>query len=108
MGASVIIASPEADTQFIVISMSIAQQDIYHSFLRKDVLPTQFFRLSHFMSIVVGSIALLFALLIPDIVQLAINALPVLLIFLPATLGMLFWKRATASTAFGVLLVVFF
>lgn len=108
LGISGLIAAlmSSADTQLLVLSSTLLQ-DFYRGFMNKKASDEHILKLSHVVSVVLGLIAVGVALMIPNIVQLAINAVSVSLVLLPATIGLLFWKRATSAAAFWSIIVGF-
>lgn len=87
-----------ADSMLIVASTTITR-DFYHGFINKKASKEHLLKLSHRVTLFVGLLGLVIAIAIPSVIQLIINAFSSLAILLPATIGGLFWKRATSKAA---------
>jgi SSS family solute:Na+ symporter len=64
-------------------------------------------RMGRWFVLLFGVGAFLVALLVQDIVRLAVTSVQILSVFMPALLGGLLWKRASAPAAFWSILVGF-
>ncbi len=88
-----------ADSMLIVTSTTLVQ-DFYHSFFNTTASKDRLLKISRRVTLLMGGIGLLIAILIPSIVQIIVNAFSTLIILLPAVLGGLLWQRATSKAAF--------
>lgn len=95
-----------ADSMLVVVSATVVH-DLYHSFLNKNATKEHILKLLRRVTLLLGIIGIFISILIPNIVQLIVNAFSSLIILLPATIGGLFWKRATSKGAFWSILIGF-
>ncbi|HUW11921.1 MAG TPA: sodium:solute symporter family protein [Anaerolineae bacterium] len=91
---SVVISS--ANTMIVVVS-AVIYRDILG---RKAGVEALELRWSRIITFSVGLAGCLFALAVPDIVQLVINAFFVVGMLTPALVGVVLWRRATGAGAF--------
>lgn len=91
------------DSMIIITSMTIVR-DIYHKGLRKELDHEKTLRLSRIVSLVVGLLGLIIALLIFDIVHLAVESISFFVVLLPTIVFGFYWKRASEKAAFWSIL----
>lgn len=96
-----------ADSMLVVVGIT-SIKDLHGSFRPANVPPpsTQL-RWARRMSVLLAMLAAAFAVLIPSIVQLMINAFSGLMVMLPAILGAIFGKTRSEAAAFWSMLVGF-
>jgi len=78
-----------ADSMIVAASVAIAN----------DISKKRFLSKPHAVALVVGILSAITAFLIPDIVDLLINAFSSLLLITPLFIGILWWRRPTAFSA---------
>ena len=96
-----------ADTMLLVLS-----QTLVNDISPKKFSPEKTLKYSRRISLVLGLVALVTAVTLLDIVDVAIGAVSFQVVIVPAVLGLFFWKRATGKAAFwsmllGALVIVF-
>lgn len=83
----------------IVMMSAIVAKDFYKTLIRPTATNEAMLKLGRITGFLTGLTALTVAYFVPDIIRLSIYGTTLLLIFAPALLGGLFWKRATAKAA---------
>jgi SSS family solute:Na+ symporter len=89
-----------ADTMLLVLSQTIVN-DLY----RRPLSESAALRLSRRYSFGLGILALVVAVVLLDLVDVAIGAVSFQVVLVPAAFGIFFWKRATSRGAFLSILV---
>jgi len=87
-----------ADTMLLITSMTLTH-DIYTKTMNKQISPEQTLKISRWTTLVVGLIALAFALIVFNIVHIAIEAISFYVVLAPAIVFGFYWKRANAIAA---------
>lgn len=94
-----------ADTMILITSMTLVR-DIYHKSLKKkqeneeDIL-----KLSKKVTLILGTLGLIIALVVFNIVHLAISAISFYVVLLPSIIFGFYWKRANEKAAFWSILI---
>ena len=94
-----------ADTGLIITASSISK-DIYKNAFKPNIDDKTLLKLTRFLVGIIGIIGFSIALLIPDILRLVINSGSIMLIIIPALIG-LFAKNSYEKSAFWSMLVGF-
>jgi len=97
-------AMSSIDSMIIVGSTSFAN-DIYARYIHKKEYEHHLLNKTRLFAVVFGTIALLIAYFVPNIVKLVVLGTFLTLNFLPAILGGFFWRKANAKAAFWSILV---
>ncbi|MCG6879675.1 MAG: sodium:solute symporter family protein [Deltaproteobacteria bacterium] len=86
--------------------VAILVNDIYQKLIKPDATPKEVVNLARWATIILGVLAIVLAYSVPDILQLVLYAYTfgAAGLFFPM-LGLLFWKRATATGAFYSILL---
>ena len=87
-----------ADTMLLIMSMTIIH-DLYQKTLRHDISPEKLLRISRKTTLIIGITALIIALIIFNVVHLAIDAVSFFAALLPAIIFGFYWKKATNTAA---------
>lgn len=93
-----------ADTMLLIVSMTLIH-DLYQKTFKKELSPEMVLKLSRWTTFIVGSLALIVAVIIFNIVHLAIEAVSFLVALLPAIVLGFYWKKATSSAAFWSIII---
>jgi SSS family solute:Na+ symporter len=88
-----------ADTILLILSMTLVH-DLCQRTLQRKLSPGETLRLSRWTTLILGSLAVLIALTIFNVVHLAIDAVSFLAVLLPAVVFGFLWKNATEPAAF--------
>ncbi len=91
----------------IVVGTATWTKDFYARFFRPAASPEELLRIGRLTALLFGAGGLMLAFFFRDIIQLAITASSILLIFAPAIVGGLYWPRASAAAAFWSILLGF-
>lgn len=83
-----------ADTYLLVVS-----QTLINDFRRDAVVPEKALQMSRWISLILGFASLGGAIILLNLAQVAISAVSLQIVLLPAVVGLFFWKRATAKAA---------
>lgn len=89
-----------ADTYLLVVS-----QTLVNDFRRTPVEPVRALRMSRWVSLIVGLASLGGAVVLLNLAQVAISAVSLQIVLLPAVVGLFFWKRATAKAALASIII---
>jgi len=92
------------DSTILITSMTIVR-DIYHKRLKREIGEERTLKLSRIITFIIGVMGLIIALLIFNIVHLAIESISFFVVLLPAIIFGFYWKRASAKAAFWSILV---
>jgi len=82
----------------IMVSSATLTKDFLFG-IKKNFSESQKLKISRVSTLLCGSLSVIVAMLIPDLVRLSVNSLFMLLILVPAVIGGFFWKRATATAS---------
>ena len=101
-----------ADSALLITSMTLVH-DLYHKTFNKKLSPENFLKMSRWVTFIVGIIALSIALIVFNLVHIAIEALGFYVVLVPAIVFGFYWKKATSKAAFwsiilGLLSIVVF
>ena len=88
-----------ADSLLLIISMTLVH-DVYQKTFDKKLSPEKLLKLSRWVTFIVGTIALGIALVVFNLVQLAIESIGFYVVLLPAIVFGFYWKKATSNAAF--------
>lgn len=94
------------DSSIVKLSAIIAK-DFYKTLIKPAATTKEMLKLGRLVGFGAGIIALIIAYISPNIIQLAIYALTLSLVFAPTLLGGFFWKRATAKAAIWSIIIGF-
>ena len=95
-----------ADTVLLIMSMTIVH-DLYQKTLNHKLPSKKILKISRWTTLILGLLALIIALIIFNVVHIAINAVSFFVVLLPAIVFGFYWKKATASAAlFSIILGV--
>jgi len=94
-----------ADSMLLITGLTISKDIGTAVFPRLAADERRLFVTARLSSILLAVAAMLFALAIPDLVQIMVNAFSVLMILLPAVLSGMFAKRKDESAAFWSILI---
>lgn len=94
------------NTMMMVVSATLTK-DFYKGVINPRASGKLLLRVGRLLTLVVGLVGLGLAFIVRDIVTLSVNALLMLLVLLPATMGGFFWRRATSKAAFWSVLLGF-
>ncbi len=99
-----------ADTVLLIMSMTLVH-DLYQKTLNRSLAPEQVLRASRWTTFILGALAVVLAVTIFNVVNLAIDAVSFLVALLPAVMFGFYWRKASEPAAFwsavlGVLTVV--
>lgn len=86
-----------ADTVLLIMSMTIIH-DLYHKSFGKSI-SHETLKASRWLTFSLGTLALIIALLVFDVVNLAIDAISFLVALVPAVVFGFYWKKATSTAA---------
>ncbi|MEX1027417.1 MAG: sodium:solute symporter family protein [Candidatus Paceibacterota bacterium] len=104
--ASILAVLMSSVDSMIMVGSASLTKDFLPRF-KPDLSSRSFLRAGRVFSFMYGSVALLIALFVPDIVQLVVAAGQISLVFAPAVLGGLLWVRVDEKAAFWSTLVGF-
>lgn len=88
-----------ADTMLLITSMTIVH-DIYQKTFNKQLSDEATLRASRWVTLVVGILSLAVALIVLNIVHLAIDAISFVVVLIPAIVFGFYWKKANSTAAF--------
>ena len=94
-----------ADTGLIITASSLSK-DVYKRFFKPDLSDKSLLKLTRWIVAVIGLVGFSIALFVPDILRLVINSGSIMLITIPALLG-LFAKGSYEKSAFWSLVIGF-
>ena len=83
----------------IMVASATLAKDFYKGIINPQVSDRGLLTAGRVSTLMCGFAGMVFAILIPDLVALSVNALFMLLILLPSVVGGFFWHRATALGA---------
>ena len=89
-----------ADSFLLILSQTIVN-DIY----RKNMSPEKVLHHSRLYSLGLGILALIAAIILLDLVTVAVSAVSLQVVMVPAAIGLFFWKRSTATAAFWSIII---
>jgi len=98
----------------IMVASATLAKDFYKGIINPQVSDRGLLTAGRVSTLMCGFAGMVFAILIPDLVALSVNALFMLLILLPSVVGGFFWHRATALGALssiitgGITMSIFF
>ena len=93
-----------ADTMILINSMTLVR-DIYQKTMRKELNHKKVLKLSRKVTVIVGTLGLIIALLVFNIVHLAIEAITFYVVLLPSIIFGFYWKKANSKAAFWSILI---
>ena len=93
-----------ADTMLLVVSMTLVN-DLYQKTLGKNLSADKALKISRLTTLIVGMIALSAALIIFNVIHLAIEAVSFSVVLLPAVIFGFYWKKANSRAAFWSILL---
>ena len=93
-----------ADTVLLITSMTLVH-DIYRKGMNRQMSEEETLRLSRKVTFVLGIMALIVALLIFNIVHLAIEAISFYVVLTPAIIFGFYWKRANNKAAIWSIII---
>jgi len=93
-----------ADTMILITSMTLVR-DIYQKTMRKELNHKKILKLSRKVTVIVGTLGLIIALLVFNIVHLAIEAITFYVVLLPSIIFGFYWKKANSKAAFWSILL---
>ncbi len=88
-----------ADSILLVTSMTLVH-DLYQKTFDKKLSPENLLKMSRWVTFIVGMLALSVALVVFNLVHLAIESLSFYVVLLPAIVFGFYWKKATSNAAF--------
>ncbi len=95
-----------ADTVILITSLTIVH-DIYQKTKDKNFSPQNLLRISRYVTFILGSLSLLIALIVSNIVHLTIQAISFYTVLLPAIVFGFYWKKATSKAALWSIILGF-
>lgn len=94
------------DTELLLLSMTIVH-DFYQRSRKKKLAPEKVLKLTRIVTLVLGVLSLIWALIVFNIIHLAIEAVSFYAVLLPAIVFGFYWKKATAKAAFWSIVIGF-
>lgn len=88
-----------ADTVLLIMSMTLVH-DLYQRTLNKQLTSEQVLRVSRWTTFILGVLAILVAIVVFNVIHLAIDAVSFFAALLPAIVFGFYWPRATETAAF--------
>lgn len=92
------------DSMILITSMTIVR-DFYHKGLKREIDEERTLKLSRIVTFIIGVMGLVVALIIFNIVHLAVESISFFVVLLPAIIFGFYWKRASAKAAFWSILI---
>lgn len=95
-----------ADTVLLISSMTIVH-DFYQKSLNKELTHRQILKISRLVTLILGIISIMVALIIFNITHLTIDAVSFYVVLAPAIIFGFYWEKASESAAFWSILLGF-
>ena len=95
-----------ADSLLLITSITLVH-DVYQKTFDKKLSPEKLLTLSRWVTFIIGTIALGIALVVFNIVHLAIQTIGFYVVLLPAIVFGFYWKKATSNAAFWSIITGF-
>lgn len=95
-----------ADTMLLIMSMTLVH-DFYQKTLGKELSPEKVLKVSRWTTLILGFLALAIALIIFNVVHLAIDAVSFMVVLIPAIVFGFYWKNAKSEAAFWSIVLGF-
>jgi len=95
-----------ADTILLILSMTLIH-DLWQKTLGKPIAPEKLLTVSRWTTLILGALAVAIAVIVFNVIHLAIEAVSFVAALLPAVVFGFYWKKATAAAAFWSIILGF-